>query len=285
MSRKHFSFFEFSPKNQPFPIAYAKDAIKKAKKKVGTIHGVVLPECALLEKDVVRLEAALIDQGVEFIIAGVRGEKKNYAHLGLRSPGDKKAKGKFSRYIQHKHHRWLLDKNQIHNYHLGSALHPTRKYWESMKIEPRKVNFACINGWLTMCNLICEDLARHDPVTQVIRAVGPNLVVALLLDGPQLEKRWPGRYASVLADDPGSSVLTVTSLGMALRSRPDGHSASRVIALWRDSQGVSREITLDSGKRAAVLTLCAHWNKEWTADGRHDEGSASSLVLSGVECV
>jgi 5-methylcytosine-specific restriction enzyme A len=52
-----------------------------------------------------------------------------------------------------------------------------------------------------------------------MRSVGPNLVVALLMDGPQLTARWPARYASVLADDPGSSVLTLTSLGMCLRSR------------------------------------------------------------------
>jgi hypothetical protein len=46
------------------------------------------------------------------------------------------------------------------------------------------------------------------------------LLIALLMDGPQLKSRWSGRYAGVLAEDPGSSVLTLTSLGMALRSRP-----------------------------------------------------------------
>jgi hypothetical protein len=51
-----------------------------------------------------------------------------------------------------------------------------------------------------------------------MNAIGPNLVIALLMDGPQLENRWPARYATVLAEDPGSAVLTVTSLGMVRRS-------------------------------------------------------------------
>ena len=58
----------------------------------------------------------------------------------------------------------------------------------------------------TLSVLICEDLARYDPVLTVMNAIGPNLVIALLMDGPQLERRWCGRYATALADDPGSSV-------------------------------------------------------------------------------
>lgn len=74
--------------------------------------------------------------------------------------------------------------------------------------------------------LVCEDLARQDPAADLIRAVGPNLLIALLMDGPQLSGRWPARYASVLAEDPGTSVLTLTSLGMAERSRPIIQSGS-----------------------------------------------------------
>lgn len=39
------------------------------------------------------------------------------------------------------------------------------------------------------------------PVAGLLRSVSPNLIVALLMDGPQPKKRWPNRYASVLADD------------------------------------------------------------------------------------
>lgn len=139
------------------------------------------------------------------------------------------------------------------------------------------------NGWLTLCHLICEDLARQEPVSDMIRAVGPNLMIALLLDGPQLAGRWPGRYASVFADEPGTSVLTVTALGMVKRSRPPGRDPSRVVALWRDQKNGTREIALDLDASALLLTLSAEWTTEYTADGRSDHESASRLVLSSIE--
>ena len=92
---------------------------------------------------------------------------------------------------------------------------------------------------LVLTSLVCEDLAHNDEIAQLIRSVGPTLVMNVLLDGPQLTSRWTARYASVLADDPGSAVLTLTSYGMAERSRPHGRDASSVIALWKDpTQGV-----------------------------------------------
>jgi hypothetical protein len=66
----------------------------------------------------------------------------------------------------------------------------------------------------TIASLVCEDLAHIDDVVELLWAVGPTLVVALLLDGPQLASRWAARYASVLADNLGSPVLTLTSYGM-----------------------------------------------------------------------
>ena len=71
-------------------------------------------------------------------------------------------------------------------------------------------------------SLVCEDLAQIDDVADVLRSVGPMVLIIPLLDGPQLSSRWAARYASVLADDPGSTVLTLTSYGMARRSRPPG---------------------------------------------------------------
>ena len=101
-----------------------------------------------------------------------------------------------------------------------------------------------MSEWLNFCVLICEDLARQDPVSELIRAVGPNLVVALLMDGPQLEHRWAAKYATVLAEDPGSSVLTVTSLGMARLSRPPKKPVSRAVALWKDPVSGAVEVAL-----------------------------------------
>ena len=101
-----------------------------------------------------------------------------------------------------------------------------------------------------------------------MRSVGPSLVYAPLLDGPQLNSRWAARYASVMADDPGSAVLTLTSFGMAQRSRPGGRAASPVVALWKDPVRGAREIALESGAEGILLTVCAEQRMRWSADGR-----------------
>ena len=103
----------------------------------------------------------------------------------------------------------------------------SRDYWEHIGIQKRVLYFATLNA-MTWTVLVCEDLARQDPAADLIRAVGPNLLIALLMDGPQLSRRWPARYASVLAEDPGTSVLTLTSLGMAERSRPIDIASERI---------------------------------------------------------
>jgi hypothetical protein len=122
----------------------------------------------------------------------------------------------------------------------------------------------------TLSVLICEDLARYDPVLTVMNAIGPNLVIALLMDGPQLEQRWPGRYATALAEDPGSAVLTVTSLGMVVRSAMPGDSESREIALWKEPNGRARPLKLPKGDHALLLTLTSEMVEQFTLDGRGD---------------
>jgi hypothetical protein len=134
----------------------------------------------------------------------------------------------------------------------------------------------------TVVALICEDLARMDEVADVLRRVGPTLLVALLLDGPQLSTRWPCRYASVLADEPGSAVLTITSLGMAVRSRPPGASRSRVVALWNDPTRGLREIQLAKGAGGILITASIGRKTVWTADGRTHDRATPDLVLTGV---
>jgi hypothetical protein len=92
--------------------------------------------------------------------------------------------------------------------------------------------------------------------------------VAVLLDGPQLTSRWAARYASVLADDPGSAVLTLTSYGMVQRSRPPGHDPSSVVALWKDPERGTREISLEPGAQGVLLTLVGDRATRRSADGR-----------------
>jgi hypothetical protein len=272
-------YFEYSPSPNNFNFSELRNCINRSFEKSKKVDGVILPECALDEKDLDRFKKTLSRKNISFFIIGVRGTNKNYALFGFLEQNE------YVTFEQNKHHRWLVDKGQILNYHLGSSLHPRKKYWENIMLEERKVNFVSSNDGLTMCHLICEDLARHDPVSGLVRSVGPNFVIALLFDGPQLSNRWSARYASGLADDPGSSVLTVSPLGMVLRSRPKGVKESRVIALWKDSENGPQEIDIAPEKSGVLLSLSVIFKKEWTADGRHDGGMTSGLMLSGFESI
>lgn len=191
-------------------------------------------------------------------------------------------------YRQAKHHRWCLDRSQVLQYDLGGQIPSTKRSWENSHIGKRDVFFATIGGWLTFSVLICEDLARQDPIAETLRSVGPSLVIALLMDGPQLASRWSARYASVLADDPGTSVLTVTSLGMCVRSRPTGpvpFKPSRVIALWKDKLYGFREIALPEKMAGCVLSLSFESREEFTADGRSDSRRTQVPVFSGISVI
>jgi hypothetical protein len=94
------------------------------------------------------------------------------------------------------------------------------------------------------------------------------IVVTPLLDGPQLGSRWAARYASVLADDPGSAVLTLTSFGMAHRSRPPGFGRSPVIALWKSPGQEAREIPLEPGAQGVLLSANTARAAKRSYDGR-----------------
>jgi hypothetical protein len=161
-------------------------------------------------------------------------------------------------------------------------------WWEHIDLQHRSITFLSMMPWLVLSVLICEDLARPDPAGDLIRAIGPNLVIALLMDGPQIRERWSARYATTLADDPGSSVLTLTSAGMSQLSRPLSGSSrsSKVIALWKDAKrSTPVEIELPDGYDGVVLSLTPRWLEEFTADGRSDGGSAGFPVLSGMHPV
>jgi len=115
---------------------------------------------------------------------------------------------------------------------------------------------------------VCEDLAQIDDVAELIRSVGPTVVITPLLDGPQLGSRWSARYASVLADDPGSTILTLTSFGMVQRSRPHARDVAPVVALCKDPVRGTREIRLEPGAQGILLTLCGDYTTRRSIDGR-----------------
>lgn len=283
MDPSGFGWFRFHPQRN-LDLAYVQGALEACQDRGSPAHAVVLPEAAVVPEEVPLLERLLLEHGATFLATGVRqaGQTaahlgENYAHIGLWNHGH------WTRCRVDKHHRWFLDASQIDQYGLSAVLTTDKVWWDAISIPQRRVMVLDLGGGTTTSVLICEDLARLDEVAEVLRYVGPSIVIALLLDGPQLANRWSSRYASVLADDPGSAVLTLTALGMATRSRYAGQSGCRVIALWKDPERGLREVALDPEANAALLTLEELRKTVWTADGRCHRGITPRLVLQGVE--
>jgi hypothetical protein len=151
-----------------------------------------------------------------------------------------------------------------------------------MEIPERSVHFLEVGGGITVAAVVCEDLARLDGVAELLRSVGPTLVMTLLLDGPQLASRWTSRYAGVLADDPGSAVLTLTALGMATRSQPRGMPPSRVVAMWKDPARGVREIPMDPGAQGVLLKAVVDRSARYAADGRQPADDVTDFYIAGV---
>jgi len=186
---------------------------------------------------------------------------------------------------QSKHHRWCLENSQITRYHLGHVLDPGTTWWEQINVDSRAVAFYSVREGASLAVLVCEDLARYDPVMPAVLSVGPNLVVALLMDGPQLEHRWPGRYATVLAEDPGSSVLTLTCLGMVDRSSMPGEPLRREIALWKQRGQDAKPLSLPQGHHGLLLSLTMAPETQFSLDRRSDRGASRRFQLSAVRGV
>ncbi|MDB6161229.1 MAG: hypothetical protein JWO04_4935 [Gammaproteobacteria bacterium] len=294
------SWFEYNPVN-PLRLQTFKrrlrSAIGIASGRARRIDAIVFPELALSLEEYHAASAIAVESGI-MLIGGVR-IPGNRRELGINACAVQAAGGPLARYsdrqsfvpalslVQSKHHRWCLDSEQARAYQLAGQITTLRNVWEGTQISSRELHFVTLGSWMTWSVLICEDLARQDPAADLIRAVGPNLLIALLMDGPQLRGRWPSRYASVLAEDPGTSVLTLTSLGMAERSRPilretgKRADAIRAIALWRDIESGEHEIILDAGDNACVLSLVCRTRNEFSADDPVNGQSADFPVFAG----
>lgn len=275
-----YKYFKYEP-GASLDVNEVVALVSEASKEVDRIHLLVFPELALTEDDLRRVKAALVEsipnyERIPVIVAGVRSAMQNRVVLSVFFAG------KWYDLGQHKHHRWKLDSRQIQQYGLAGSLNAHDLWWEGIELKPRALTFLAPNRFLTLCPLICEDLAQLEPVSGLIRGVGPTLVIAILLDGPQIPERWSARYVGVLADDPGSSVLTVTSLGMAKRSQAKGMGQSSAATFWKDREGSWTE-EMKPGDKAVLLTINARMTEEFTADGRSDGGMASMLVLRSMQ--
>ena len=289
-----YGFFEFAPA-EGLDLDLLDRVLVAARQEGGSVDVVMLPESAVEQRDLPDLEAILDAHGVIMLQAGVReptggsGEfPSNWLHIGvnpgLEKGGPRPGEGRqpWFHLRQNKHHRWSLDENQVEQYHLGGALHPHVRWWEAMDVPRKAIQFVEV-AEMVLVALVCEDLAQNDEIAQLIRSVGPTGVNVGLLDGPQLASRWAARYASALADDPGSAVLTLTSFGMVERSRPEGREVSRVIALWKDPTRGVREIPLEPGAQAVLLTVCMDRAPRYSADRRWPVDNSTSCYNTAVQ--
>jgi hypothetical protein len=277
-------------------VAFIEDLLIRSGASVRKVGAIVFPECSM-SYDYFRALAKRAQRAVtpgdafywiEFIIAGTTTDQ--YARKGnhaascfLARPQDKPER-KMTIGVQDKHHRWRIDRTQSRDYGVGGSLPGGRYWWERLELRSRALNVFNFRESSTFVALICEDLARLEPVHQIVRAIGPNIVFALLLDGPQVSARWPGRYAVGLSDDPGSSVLTLSCYGLISRynERALETYRSTSVGLWRDEGGATRPINLEKGSAACLLSLSAERKCEISLDGRSDNSQSVRWVFADL---
>lgn len=272
-----------SQKNKYEFIKSCVNLLKAAKKETRTVNGVIFPEYALDYEvfDVLCKKMKAEEDKLEFLIGGssvnCRKEKGNHVVTRIWYPGGS-GSDRFLTLSRRKHHRWRMDRTQLSTYGLTSTLNPAiENWWENIPLGKREIHFARFRESSVFSVLICEELARSDPCHSILRAVAPNLIFALLLDGPQIRQRWPAQYASNLADDPGSAVLTFTSYGLIDRTIRQGFkNPSRAIALWKDDAGHLVEIDMPpgDGPRGVLLSLWSESVKDATITGKWSNARA-----------
>lgn len=307
--------FAYFGKNDPSSIEeiiqLVNHCVDVASQRVDSIHGIVFPELALsaLQFDAV-YKYLLTNTNIELLCAGVneRYPIKERGELDsgrLFVPSNEAVLVSFNRLdddrltqtkpwyrdsaacSHRKHHRWRLDDSQIRRYDLSSSLDPAIVWWEDLRLSSRKLPMMVMRDQWVVSSLICEDLARVDPGQAVVRSIGPNLLISIVMDGPQIPGRWSAMYATVLAEDPGCSVLTLSSLALINRAqqsmpRPnfyDDDNQMQSIGLWRDDTGQVVPIELSQADVAACLTIYEHRHDEFTMDGRSNEANSTALRL------
>jgi hypothetical protein len=253
------------------------------------VTGLIMPECALTDDLADELAELVRKTGLSFFTTGVIAPAK----------GGVRARNVAKTYILHKnastvaleqfkHHRWRLDDDQCAQY--GLHFHRrsrSDKWWEDIEVSNRQLPFFALRRDMSMTVLICEDLARNDPAMSIVRAVGPNLVIALLMDGPQRKTRWSNKYATVLGEDPGSGVLSVSCAAMVDRSNANWKKddQKRVIGLWRSEDNSGQEIELPAGCQGVVLDIHSRPSQQHTLDARTDNFATRKLSLGKWEAL
>ena len=267
-----------SPDRQEEFLRACVDLLIRAKSETRSVNGVILPEYAVTYELFDRLCEHLkkksdeIGFALEFVIAGASDNcDDERANTLLTRVWSKREPDKHITNSRRKHHRWRIDRRQVEAYGLGTALNPKiNNWWETTPIGQREFYFHRFRKGSVFAALICEELARSDVCHDILRAVGPNLVFAILMDSAQMAGRWSAQYAASLADDPGCAVLSFTSFGLvdrANRNRPNG---SRSVALWKDDSGNLVEMAMPkgTGPRGILLSLWSEHVNDQTITGK-----------------
>jgi hypothetical protein len=297
-SAKRWSWFEISqswlPQQHEVPqfLDFIDRLLAEAQKaRPDPIHVLVFPEFSLSRDVHQALVQHLMDnhRTIEAVIAGSStnclgriGNHTLTTQFFDLSEDDGVSRRVMVSHSRSKHHRWRIDASQLKEYQL--QLKPDVTYWESITIPRRRFHTHHFRERSIFTTLICEDLARPEPCHQYIRAVGPNLVFVLLMDGVQIESRWPARHALTLADDTGSAVLTLTSRALVKRSNRHstviGRAQNWSVGLWRDAISKPHELQCDEDHQAVLLKIQATANAEITVDGRYQK-NGWTYALSG----
>jgi len=143
--------------------------IHNAERDAGPIHAIVLPEIALSEEiaEGVARNLARRHRDLELFVTGIVMEAPN---------GQRNVAAQYSmvggkvviRVKQSKHHRWRLEEKQIRQYQLGGVLDPSFNWWEQIDVFGRTIGFGTNRDDAVISALVCEDLARYDPVLPVV---------------------------------------------------------------------------------------------------------------------
>ena len=189
-----YGFFEFAPA-VGLDLDLLDRVLVASRLEAGSVDVVLLPESAVDVGEVDDLETLLHHHGVVALVAGVRQPMSqpgqfpsNWLHMGFNTRLEKggppsEKRDPWFHIRQDKHHRWSLDEGQVEQYHLGAALHPHIRWWEAMDVPRKAIQFVEV-AELVLTSLVCEDLAHNDEIAQLIRSVGPTMVMNVLLDGP-----------------------------------------------------------------------------------------------------
>ena len=243
------------------------------------IHIIVLPELAInyriYEALVKKIQTDQTFDNLEILISGsnsnCNGDKGNFSISTEFTPRFNCEEERYAvTKSSAKHHRWRINKPQIESYQLENTLNTEYLWWEQINIFKREVKMSMFRHNSVFGIMICEDLARSDPCHEIFRALGANIVFGLLFDGPQIENRWPERYAKTLTEDPGTAVFTFTSQALIRRTNNyfKSDEDSWAIGLWQDEHGTRKEIKCEKGFHATVVSLKNQKGRDQTIDGR-----------------